>query len=467
MPEALAAVLRRPRQRARPLAFGDPGNVVDSASLPIMTPPAGWQEACYITGGPAPVAIKIIMPQLGESVSEGVVGRWLKQVGDRVERDEPLVEVITDKVNAEIPAAAAGILKHISVAEGETVAVGTEIAVLDEEGAASPADRPPPLADTGGFFSADEASSPADQRPPSTDAAAAEGAGQVQAEGGQGVRTSPLVRRLAQEHGIDLSTIRGTGLNGRVTKEDILAHVSDAGQAQARPAATAEALKVSPLRRMIAEHMSQSKATVPHATTFVEVDMTPLARRRQAVREEFQRREGVDLTFLPFVVHAAAFALQRFATMNAEWAADKILLKADVNIGIAVAVEDGLLVPVLHQATQYSIAGLARKIRELSDKARAGKLALEDVRGGTFTVNNPGAFGTVLSVPIINAPQAGILTMDAIVKRPVVLQDDAIAVRSMMNLGLAFDHRVNDGLTAARFLAAVKEQLEQRSADLV
>ena len=406
------------------------------------------------------MAIKIIMPQLGESVSEGVVGRWLKRVGDRVERDEPLVEIITDKVNAEIPAAASGVLKHIAVQEGQTVAVGTEIAVLDEDGASLAPDRPPPLVDSGGFFSRDD-----------------EGISSLAAEGksesaptpiDHGTRTSPLVRRLAQEQGVDLTQIQGTGINRRVTKEDILAHVRQPSAAPAPPAATAgEAIKVSPLRRMIADHMSQSKATVPHATTFMEVDMTALVRRRQAVREEFRRREGVDLTFLPFAIHAAVQALQRFPSMNAEWAGDKILLKPAVNIGIAVAIEDGLLVPVIHQATQYGIAGLAGKIRELSDKARAGKLALEDVRGGTFTVNNPGAFGTVLSVPIINAPQAGILTMDAIVKRPVVLGDDAIAVRSMMNLGLAFDHRVNDGMTAARFLAAVKEHLEQQAPALV
>jgi 2-oxoglutarate dehydrogenase complex dihydrolipoamide succinyltransferase (E2) component len=416
------------------------------------------------------MAIKIIMPQLGESVSEGVVGRWLKQVGDRVERDEPLVEIVTDKVNAEIPAAASGVLKHITVQEGQTVAVGTEIAVLDEDGSTATPDRPPPLADAGGFFSGDEDDLP-------SPAAAGEGQGEgTPTANDHGARTSPLVRRLAQEHGVDLSQIQGSGLNGRVTKEDILAHVNRVPapppgerlrEGTPASAAVGQTIKVSPLRRMIAEHMSQSKATVPHATTFMEIDMTPLARRRQAVRADFQLREGVDLTFLPFVVHAAIQALQRFPTMNAEWAGDKILLKAEANIGIAVAVEDGLLVPVIHQAAQYSIAGLARKIRELSDKARAGKLALEDVRGGTFTVNNPGAFGTVLSVPIINAPQAGILTMDAIVKRPVVLADDAIAVRSIMNLGLAFDHRVNDGMTAARFLAAVKEHLEQKAPELV
>jgi len=435
------------------------------------------------------MAIKIIMPQLGESVSEGVVGRWLKQVGDRVERDEPLVEVMTDKVNAEIPAVASGVLKSISVKEGETVPVGTEIAILDETGASSPSDSPaePTPAATlddedegppGGFFSGG-----IDDDQPATAVAEAP----KRSADGHGPRTSPLVRRLAQEHGIELAQVPGTGLNGRVTKEDILAYIGHkpaapapapvavAPQPAAAPVAPSPAvvpaagdtIRVSPLRRMIAEHMSQSKATVPHATTFMEIDMTAIVRRRQEVRAEFQQREGVDLTYVPFVIAAAVDALGRFPTMNAEWAGDKIVLHREVNVGLAVALEDGLVVPVIHNAEQYSIAGLARKIRELSEKARAGKLGLEDVRGGTFTVNNPGAFGTVLSVPIINAPQAGILTMDAIVKRPVVVEGDAIAVRSMMNLGLAFDHRVNDGLTAGRFLASVRDFLHQKAAGLV
>jgi 2-oxoisovalerate dehydrogenase E2 component (dihydrolipoyl transacylase) len=407
------------------------------------------------------MAIKIIMPQLGESVSEGVVGRWLKQVGDHVQRDEPLVEVITDKVNAEIPAVASGVLKSISVQEGETVAVGTEIALLEEDGAAP--HRPPPLQDSGGFFSQEaDIPAPAATEYPLSSSLPPAGEGTV--------RTSPLVRRLAQEHAIDLSQVQGTGLNGRITKEDVMALV-EAGQAEAPapvPLPTpGESIRVSPLRRMIAEHMSHSKATVPHATTFMEIDMTALVRRRQLVKDEFAQREAVDLTYLPFVIQATVEALSRFPTMNAEWAGDKILLKHEINVGIAVAIEDGLVVPVIHDAGQYSIAGLARKIRELSQKARAGKLGLDEVRGGTFTVNNPGAFGTIFSVPIINAPQAGILTTDAIVKRLVVVEDDAIAVRSMMNLGLAFDHRVNDGLTAARFLTAVKEHLEHKAAGLV
>jgi 2-oxoglutarate dehydrogenase complex dihydrolipoamide succinyltransferase (E2) component len=436
------------------------------------------------------MTIRITMPQLGESVSEGVVGRWLKQEGERVERDEPLVEIMTDKVNAEIPAVASGVLQRITVPEGQTVAVGTEIALLDEtDGAAAapPASPAPPTAQREGLGEG--------ARPP--------GAAPAVEEHNGAVRTSPLVRRLAEEHAIDLADVPGTGLNGRVTKEDILAFIANkptaasgaapaetsaqpsrapAAAASAKPASTApgpsaasegaapgqdQTIRVAPLRRMIAEHMVQSKSTVPHATTFVEVDMTPLVRRRAEVRAEFAKREGVELTYLPFVIQAACEALRAFPTMNAEWADRNIVLKGQVNAGFAVSVDDGLIVPVIHDALQYSIAGLARKVKELSDKARSGKLALEDVRGGTFTINNPGVFGTTLSVPIVNAPQAGILTMDAIIKRPVVVEGDAIAVRSMMFLGLAFDHRINDGLTGARFLGFVREHLQTKSASLV
>ncbi|MBV8086613.1 MAG: 2-oxo acid dehydrogenase subunit E2 [Chloroflexi bacterium] len=416
------------------------------------------------------MTIRITMPQLGESVSEGVVGRWLKQEGERVERDEPLVEIMTDKVNAEIPAVATGVLQRITVQEGQTVAVGTEIAILEEADGASSVPLPPRRERSGESPPAPATTAPA------TPATADEHNGSV--------RTSPLVRRLAQEHGIDLAQVPGTGLNGRVTKEDILAFIGNkpapAAAAQPKPVeqpkpqeltraapGSDQTVRVAPLRRMIAEHMVQSKSSVPHATTFVEVDMTPLMNRRAEVRAEFAKREGVDLTYLPFVIQAACEALRAFPTMNAEWADRNIILKGQVNAGFAVSVDDGLIVPVIRDALQYSIAGLARKVKELSDKARSGKLALDDVRGGTFTINNPGVFGTTLSVPIVNAPQAGILTMDAIIKRPVVVEGDAIAVRSMMFLGLAFDHRINDGLTGAKFLGFVRDHLQTKSASLI
>ena len=374
-------------------------------------------------------------------------------------------------------------LQRITVAEGQTVAVGTEIALLEEtDGVAASAARREAAApqQAGAPEQAAVSQRAAEpQRAAAPDQGAApQLASAAEAHTNGAVRTSPLVRRLAQEHDVDLAHVPGSGLNGRVTKEDILAYVAKrpAGSTEpsaagapsgAAPAGADQTVRVAPLRRMIAEHMVQSKATVPHATTFMEVDMTALVRRRAEVRAEFARREGVELTYLPFVIQAACEGLRQFPTMNAEWADRNIILKGQVNAGFAVSVEDGLIVPVIHGAPQYSIAGLARKVKELSDKARAGKLALDDVRGGTFTINNPGVFGTTLSVPIVNAPQAGILTMDAIIKRPVVVEGDAIAVRSIMYLGLAFDHRVNDGLTAARFLSFVRDHLQTKAAALL
>jgi 2-oxoisovalerate dehydrogenase E2 component (dihydrolipoyl transacylase) len=395
------------------------------------------------------MAVKVVMPQLGESVTEGTIVRWIKKVGERVEKYEPLLEVMTDKVNAEVPAPATGVLREILVPEGETVPVGRELAVIAEAGAEAETGPPSPPA-------------PAAQARPEP---AAVGTDVVQQ------RSSPIVRRLAQEYGIDLSEIKGTGIGGRVTKEDVLRYVAERQQAAAAvketPPAEApppagpdeEVIPVSPMRRQIAQHMVHSYQTVPHAWLAVEADVTRLVRLRESAKDEFRRREGVDLTYLPFVVKAAVEALKEHPMLNAVWAEDKIILKKRINIGIAVALEDGLVVPVIKDADQKSIAGLARAIADLTDRARAGRLTLEDVQGGTFTVNNTGALGSVISRPIINEPQVGILTSEAIVKRPLVV-DDAIAIRSVMFLCLSFDHRVIDGLAAARFLQAVKRRLE-------
>lgn len=395
------------------------------------------------------MAVKVVMPQLGESVTEGTIVRWIKKVGERVEKYEPLLEVMTDKVNAEVPAPATGVLREILVPEGETVPVGRELAVIAEAGAEAETGPPSPAA-------------PAAQPRPEP---AAVGADVVQQ------RSSPIVRRLAQEYGIDLSEIKGTGIGGRVTKEDVLRYVAERQQAAAAvketPPAEApppagpdeEVIPVSPMRRQIAQHMVHSYQTVPHAWLAMEADVTRLVRLRESAKDEFRRREGVDLTYLPFVVKAAVEALKEHPMLNAVWAEDKIILKKRINIGIAVALEDGLVVPVIKDADQKSIAGLARAIADLTDRARAGRLTLEDVQGGTFTVNNTGALGSVISRPIINEPQVGILTSEAIVKRPLVV-DDAIAIRSVMFLCLSFDHRVIDGLAAARFLQAVKRRLE-------
>ncbi len=390
------------------------------------------------------MTVKVVMPQLGESVAEGTIVRWIKKVGERVEKYEPLLEVMTDKVNAEVPAPAAGILQEILVPEGETVPVGRELAVIAEAEAEVEAAAPAPVG---------------------------QGAAQAEVtEAGEGLRQrhSPIVRRLAQEYGIDLSQVPGTGLGGRVTKEDVLRYVAQreraaaVGEAPAPPRPEApeeEAIPVSPMRRQIAQHMVRSYQTIPHAWLAMEADVTKLVRFREAIKAEFRRREGVDLTYLPFVFKATVEALKEFPILNAVWAEDKIILKKRINVGIAVALEDGLIVPVIKDADQKSIAGLARAIADLTERARAGRLTLEDVQGGTFTVNNTGALGSVISRPIINEPQVAILTSEAIVRRPVVV-DDAIAIRSMMFLCLSFDHRVIDGLTASRFLQAVKRRLE-------
>lgn len=420
----------------------------------------------------------IVMPQLGESVTEGTVTRWLKQEGDRVSRDEPLLEVMTDKVNAEIPSPFAGLLTEIVVPEGTKVAVGELLATIVEAGQDKTA--------AVGEETYAQAGQPAkvargDQQTPDEEAAIAGG------------HFSPLVRRLAREHGIDLTQIRGSGIGGRVTKDDVLNYVTEsrmAGQAQAfRPAVPAtvpapvappssqpsapaltpngvptqgeQIVTPSPMRLAIAEHMVRSKQTAPHAWTMVEVDMTPLVRWREQIKAEFERREGVALTYLPFVVKAVVTTLKEIPLLNASWVDGKIVLKQSINIGIAVAIDEGLIVPVVRNADQISVAGLAKAINDLASRARAGKLSPNDVQQGTFTVNNPGAFGSVVSMPIINQGQAGILAMEAIVKRLVVLQDDAIAVRSMMNLALSFDHRITDGALAGRFLQAVKRRLEE------
>ncbi len=395
------------------------------------------------------MAVKVVMPQLGESVAEGTIVRWIKRVGERVEKYEPLLEVMTDKVNAEVPSPAAGILREILVPEGETVPVGRELAVIAEAEAEVEVAAPAPAGE-------------APARPETTEAA--EGVRQ---------RYSPVVRRLAQEYGIDLSQVPGTGLGGRVTKEDVLRYVAERERAAAAkgapppprpeappaPAPEEEVIPVSPMRRQIAQHMVRSYQTIPHAWLAMEADVTKLVRFREAIKAEFRRREGVDLTYLPFVVKAAVEALKEFPVLNAVWAEDKIILKKRINVGIAVALEDGLIVPVIKDADQKSIAGLARAIADLTERARAGRLTLEDVQGGTFTVNNTGALGSVISRPIINEPQVAILTSEAIVRRPVVV-DDAIAIRAVMFLCLSFDHRVIDGLMAARFLQAVKRRLE-------
>ncbi|TMC70599.1 MAG: 2-oxo acid dehydrogenase subunit E2 [Chloroflexi bacterium] len=421
---------------------------------------------------------QIKMPQLGESVTEGTVEKWLKSEGDMVKRDEPLVEVVTDKVNAEIPSPFEGKLVKIAATEGETVRVGAVIAQIETASAGSAAAPAPPAKEAAAPHPEAPAAAPA----PRTAAAApaAPSAAAPSGDGGERARLSPAVRKLASEHGIDASTLRGSGMGGRVTRDDILAAVE--GGAAAPPAAARatapspsapppagvdgareELVKLSSMRRAIAEHMVRSLATSPHAWTLQEVDVTNLVRYRESEKEGFRARHGVPLTYLPFVVQIVCDAIKQFPWLNSTWSDEGVVLKHYINMGIAVAIPDGLIVPVLKDADQRGFTDLVRSINDLVDRARSKQLKPDDVQGGTFTLNNTGATGSVASQPIINQPQAAILTTESIIKRAVVV-GDGIAVRHMMNMCLSFDHRIIDGMIAGQFLNTIKKRLEEWTA---
>jgi 2-oxoisovalerate dehydrogenase E2 component (dihydrolipoyl transacylase) len=433
----------------------------------------------------------VTMPQLGESVTEGTIARWLKAEGDEIEKDEPLAEVDTDKVNAELPSPLAGKIERLLVSEGTTVDVGTEIALVAVDGEeASPTAEAQPREDVAAEAPTEEfpAADP-EAQPAATDGGEKQRAvAEARTSGGDGrgtiesaetlrlQRSSPVVRRLAAEHGVDISEISGTGTGGRVTKKDIESYIEER---EAAPAATeAPAPEVTPepervevyegdrvveltsIRRAIANRMAMSKREAPHAWSMVEADVSGLVALRERAKEEFAEREGVRLTYLPFIVKAVVESLKEHPVLNSVWDGDRIVLRKRINIGVAVDLEEGaLIVPVIRDADELNTLGLARKIDEVVKKARNRQLSLDDVSGGTFTVNNPGSLGSVVSTPIINHPQAAILSAEAVVKRPVVV-DDAIAIRSMMNLEVSFDHRVLDGGAALRFLNAVKRRLE-------
>jgi 2-oxoisovalerate dehydrogenase E2 component (dihydrolipoyl transacylase) len=418
------------------------------------------------------------MPQLGETVTEGTVGRWLKKEGDLVTKYEPLLEVETDKVASEIPSPFAGRLTKILATEGTTVPVGAPLCEISEEQARTTQGVP---GDTGGMSGPPSAASggPHGRQPtaevPETSARSA-------ARDGDGVRYSPAVRRLARQHGVDLRGLAGTGKGGRVTAKDVEQHLAS-GQASSSPAGAGIAapapahmpsapaaplpaaadgdtlVRVTQMRKTIAQHMVLAKTTIPHAWSMVEADVTDLVRWREREKDAFFAREGVKLTVLPVVVQCVCQALREFPMVNATWGGDHIILRRHINIGIAVDIEEGLVVPVIRDADRMSVAGLARSIADLAAKARARKLTMEDMADGTFTVDNTGALGSVASYPIINSPQAAILTTEAILKRPWVI-GEAIAIRSIMNLCLSLDHRVLDGSTASRFLQSVKRRLE-------
>lgn len=415
---------------------------------------------------------QIKMPQLGESVTEGTVEKWLKHEGDLVKRDEPLVEVVTDKVNAEIPSPFEGKLVKISANEGETVRVGAVIGQI-ETGA--------PAASTGSAAATSTAASAhteipvAPARGPAPAAPAAPAAHVSSDGGGESARLSPAVRKLAAEHGIDPSSLRGSGMGGRVTRDDVLEAIAaaetapalSAPAAAARPPAPAridgareELMKLSVMRRSIADHMVRSLATSPHAWTLQEADVTNLVRYRESEKDTFKARHGVALTYLPFVAQIVCEAIKQYPWLNSSWSDDGVILKRYVNLGIAVSISDGLIVPVIKDADRLGFTDMVSTLSDLVDRARSKKLKPDDVQGGTFTLNNTGATGSVASQPIINQPQAAILTTEAIVKRPVVI-NDAIAVRHMMNICLSFDHRIIDGMMAGQFLSSIKKQLEE------
>lgn len=453
----------------------------------------------------------IIMPQLGESVAEGVIGKWLKQEGEHIDKDEPIVEVITDKVNAEIPSPVGGTLQKITQPEGATVAVGQEIAIIGEEGDGS-ADRQESSAGASNGQSSDVAPTMiapgADSSPVQAEAGgAATATAAPETSRAERVRTSPLVKRLAEQYGINLAEVPGTGIGGRVSKQDIMSFIEQKQQGMEapaepqpahftpgdtfeRPAAPAaqgqaprpapspaparqpgereELVPVTPLRKMIADRMVLSVSSIPHAVTNHEVDMTNVVRFREGSKAEFQRREGVPLSYVAFVIKATVDALKEHPMVNSEWAGENIILKRDININIAVDAPDGLTTPVIHNADDRSLAGLSKAIYELAMRARDKKLRIEDMQGGTFTVNNTGALGSLDGASIINYPQCGILSAGTIVKRPMVLEQDGqdlIAVRSMMVLSFSFDHRILDGGSATAFVNAVKRTLESWPAD--
>ena len=468
------------------------------------------------------MSTEVVMPQMGESIAEGTITKWLKKVGERVERDEPLFEISTDKVDAEIPSPAAGTLTEVRYKEGDTVEVNTVVAVLDGGQAAATAEAPakaeapapppaapapppppqqaappppPPPAPAPPPPAPPVQAKPAPPPPPPPPPPAAEKSDGSAAtvEDLRRTKSSPLVRKIAQEHNVDISQLEGTGLSGRVTKNDILSYIesgSTAAPAKApaervtapapspapappqeiaappppRPQVGDRVEAMSVMRKKIAEHMVLSRRTSVHVTTVYEIDMTRIARLRNKHRDAFYERTGTKLTFMPFIFEAVNKGLRKFPIFNAQVSGEQIIYKQDINLGMAVALDWGLIVPVIKRADDLSISGLARAANDLADRARTKQLKPDEVTGGTFTITNPGVFGGLFGTPIINQPQLAILGVGKIEKRAKVMTtpdgDDFIGIRWMAYFALSFDHRVIDGADAERFLAFVKEQLE-------
>lgn len=492
------------------------------------------------------MATEVVMPQMGESIAEGTITKWLKNVGDHVERDEPLFEISTDKVDAEIPSPAAGTLTDIKHKEGETVEINTVVAVLDGDGAKSEpaapeasAEQPPATTETADATGqetpapAEQPAPPAEPPPPQIERPkpaittaergappapagktevkplirrdeaahkapaaapppAGDDGGATSAEDLRRTKSSPLVRKIAGEHGIDIAQLEGTGMSGRVTKNDILSFIESGAPAPAaQPRASSQLAppqvaqqaapgtqpvsvlkpgegdrveQMSVMRKKIAEHMIASRRTSAHVTTVYEIDMTRVAKLRDEHRKGFEERTGTKLTYMPFIFKAITDAIRKFPIFNAQASGDQIIYKRDINLGMAVALDWGLIVPVIKRADDLSISGLARAANDLADRARTKQLKPDEVAGGTFTITNPGVFGGLFGTPIINQPQVAILGVGKIEKRPRVLTtpegEDYIAIRYMAFFALSFDHRIIDGADAERFLAYLKEHLE-------
>jgi pyruvate dehydrogenase E2 component (dihydrolipoamide acetyltransferase) len=471
------------------------------------------------------MAVDIVMPQMGESIFEGTITKWLKKPGDKVERDEPLFEISTDKVDAEIPSPSAGVLKEIKIGEGQTVPIQTVVGVIDVAGSAASTPAPAPVkaappapARPAAAAPPPPAAKPAAPPAPAAVAAPPRPAAPAASTGtSERIHSSPLVRRMAKEHGIDLTTVQGTGAGGRISKQDIEALIAGGGPssaaveheedvydapapvpAAARPSApqpplpTASATSggqahvafetavpreklyfgdyevqpMSVMRQRIGEHMVASKRVSPHVYSVDEIDMTKIASLRAKSKDEFEKRNGTKLTFMPFFVKAAVAGLRAFPTLNASLDGTNVIIHKEINIGIAVALDWGLLVPVVKGADEKNILGIQRTMNDLAERARSKKLKPEEVQESTFSITNPGVFGGLFGLPVISQPNVGILGLGAIEKRPVVI-NDSIAIRSMCYVTLSYDHRVVDGAIAHQFLHKVKETLENWSEPLL
>lgn len=455
------------------------------------------------------MAVDIVMPQMGESIFEGTITKWLKKPGDKVERDEPLFEISTDKVDAEIPSPSAGVLKEIKVGEGQTVPIQTIVGTIDAAGSAAAASAPapaPPKAQAPAPAKAPAAvpaptPAPRPAPAPVTAAPVSASAPSASPDGGR-IHSSPLVRRMAKEHGIDLTTVAGTGAGGRISKQDIEAVIAAGGTGgvlaaapsvvsipagrpvlvpPATPGASGaqahvaletavprekiyfgnyEVQPMSTMRQKIAEHMVASKRVSAHVYSVDEIDMSKVAALRAKSKDEFEKRYETKLTFMPFFVKATVAGLRAFPTLNASLDGTNVVIHKDINIGIAVALDWGLIVPVVKNADEKNLLGIQRTMNDLAERARSKKLKPEEVQEGTFSITNPGVFGGLFGLPVISQPNVGILGLGAIEKRPVVV-DDAIAIRSMCYVTLSYDHRVVDGAIAHQFLHRVKETLEK------